>query len=38
MKRGDEMICIWEAFGSPRDHDRLMEMLFADADVKEFRS
>ena len=36
-KRGDEMICTWEASGSPRNHGRLMETLFADADVQEFR-
>jgi len=36
-KRGDEMICTWEAYGSPRNHGRLMEMLFGDADVQEFR-
>ena len=37
IKRGDEMVCTWEAFGPPKNHDRLMGMLFADADVKEFR-
>ena len=37
IKRGDEMICTWEALGSPKNHDRLMGMLFADAEVKEFR-
>lgn len=37
IKRGDEMVCTWVAFGSPKDHDRLMGMLFDDADVKEFR-
>lgn len=37
QKRGDEMICTWEAFGSPKNHDRLAEMFFDDADVKEFR-
>ena len=37
LTRGDsEMICTWEAFGAPRDHNRFVEMLFADADVKEF--
>jgi len=36
-KRGDEMICTWEASGPPKNHDRLMGMLFADADVKDFR-
>ena len=37
IKRGDEMICTWEASGSPRNHERLMETLFGDADVQEFR-
>ncbi|MEE8392608.1 MAG: MgtC/SapB family protein [Anaerolineae bacterium] len=37
QKRGDEMICTWEAFGAPKNHDRLVEMFFDDADVKEFR-
>lgn len=37
IKRGDEMICTWEALGAPKNHDRLTEMLFADAEVKEFR-
>ena len=35
-KRGDEMICMWEAYGKPRYHDRLVETLIDDADVKEF--
>jgi len=37
IKRGDEIICTWEAFGSPKNHARLTEMLFADAEVKAFR-
>jgi len=37
QKRGDEMVCTWKAFGAPKNHDRLAEMLFDDADVKEFR-
>ena len=36
-KRGDEMVCTWDALGSPKNHDRLMGMLFADAEVKEFQ-
>jgi putative Mg2+ transporter-C (MgtC) family protein len=36
IKRGDEMICTWEAFGSPKSHERLMETIFDDDDVKEF--
>jgi len=37
IKRGDEMVCTWVAFGSPKAHDQLMGMLFDDADVKEFQ-
>ncbi len=37
QKRGDEMICTWEAYGPPKNHDRLAEMIFNDVDVKEFR-
>jgi len=37
IKRGDEMVCTWEAFGPPKNHDRLMGMLFDDAEVREFR-
>ena len=37
IKRGNEMVCTWAAFGAPKNHDRLMEMLFDDAEVKEFR-
>jgi putative Mg2+ transporter-C (MgtC) family protein len=36
IKRGDEMICTWEAFGAPKNHDRLVETIFDDDDVKEF--
>jgi putative Mg2+ transporter-C (MgtC) family protein len=35
-KRGDEMICLWEAFGKSRNHDQLVEMLLDDAHVQEF--
>jgi putative Mg2+ transporter-C (MgtC) family protein len=35
-KRGDEMIGLWEALGKPGNHDRLVEALLGDADVKEF--
>ncbi len=37
QKSGDEMICTWEAYGPPKNHDRLAEMIFNDVDVKEFR-
>ena len=36
-KRGDEVVCLWEAFGKSRNHDRLVEMLLDEADVREFR-
>jgi putative Mg2+ transporter-C (MgtC) family protein len=35
-KRGDEMICIWEAFGRSRSHARLVDMLLDEAGVREF--
>ncbi len=37
MKRGDQMICVWEAVGKRKDHDRVMERLFADEDVLELK-
>ena len=37
VKRGDEMICAWAAYGSPKNHDRLTARLFVDAEVREFR-
>ncbi len=37
MKRGDQMVCIWEVTGSRKNHDRMMEKLFADPEVTEFR-
>lgn len=37
IKRGDEMICTWVTFGSPKNHNQFAEMLFADSDVKEFQ-
>lgn len=36
IKRDNEMVCTWEAQGSTKGHDRFVERLFADADVKEF--
>ncbi len=36
MKEADRMICVWTAVGSPEHHDRIMEILFADDEVKEF--
>jgi putative Mg2+ transporter-C (MgtC) family protein len=37
MKRGDEMICVWEAIGRRRDHDALMKRLFEDDEVLELK-
>jgi putative Mg2+ transporter-C (MgtC) family protein len=37
VKSGTQMTCTWETRGSPKNHDRLMKILFADGEVKEFR-
>lgn len=37
LKRGDEMVCIWDTGGSPASHARVVEQLLADADLKEVR-
>lgn len=37
VKSGDTMICTIQTYGSPEHHARLMDKLFADEDVKEFR-
>ena len=37
VKRGEDMIAVWDVIGSPANHDRAVEALFADAEVKEFR-
>ncbi len=37
IKSGEEMICIWDVFGSPKNHTRFTETLFADPDVKSFK-
>jgi putative Mg2+ transporter-C (MgtC) family protein len=36
-KSGKRMICTWQAVGSPKAHEQLMEQLFADEEVIEFR-
>jgi putative Mg2+ transporter-C (MgtC) family protein len=36
-KSGEEMICTWHLYGSPEAHDRVIEALFAHAEVKEFK-
>lgn len=35
-KRGKKMICTWSVSGSPKSHRRMIEILFANPDVKEF--
>jgi putative Mg2+ transporter-C (MgtC) family protein len=37
MKRGGDMICVFGAMGSIRNHDRLVERLLSDPEVKELR-
>jgi putative Mg2+ transporter-C (MgtC) family protein len=37
VKKGDEMVCIVDAYGAPEDHERVMEELLAEGDVREFR-
>jgi putative Mg2+ transporter-C (MgtC) family protein len=36
FKRGGEVVSEWVAHGTPANHDKLVEKLFADADIKEF--
>ncbi len=36
VKRGDEMVCTWQAVGALEKHERLVEALFADPEVREF--
>jgi putative Mg2+ transporter-C (MgtC) family protein len=38
LKSGDTMQCIWRATGTPTNHARLAEKLFAHPDIREFRS
>jgi hypothetical protein len=37
VKRDEEMVCLVDAYGAPEDHERLMDRLLAETDVKEFR-
>jgi len=37
LKRNGEMVCLIEAYGAPDDHERIMERLFADNEVKTFQ-
>lgn len=36
-KTGDLMTGSWQTIGSPKNHERLVQRLFADGEVKEFR-
>ena len=36
-KKNDEMVCNIDAYGAPENHERVMEKLFTEADVKEIR-
>ena len=37
VKSGTDMTCSWLATGSPEDHARLVQILFSDPEIKEFR-
>jgi hypothetical protein len=37
VKLGANMVCTWETTGRPRHHERLMQQLIADPEVKEFK-
>jgi putative Mg2+ transporter-C (MgtC) family protein len=37
MKRGDQMVCLWEVTGSRQNHDLMMDKLFSDPEIREFR-
>ncbi len=37
VKKNNEMVCIINTYGSPKDHELVMEKLLVDVDVKEFR-
>lgn len=36
-KEGESLRCSWIASGAPKKHDKFLESLFADKDIKEFR-
>ena len=38
IKSGADMICTWHAQGSPECHEKLVAKLFADPDVKQFKT
>lgn len=37
VKTGEEMLCSWHAGGPPEAHQALVQQLFADEEVREFR-
>jgi putative Mg2+ transporter-C (MgtC) family protein len=34
-RKGEDMVCIWTASGSPKNHERMLELLFDDPRIKE---
>lgn len=36
-RKGEEMVCSWEAYGAPHSHDVLVKKIFNDKDIHEFR-
>jgi hypothetical protein len=37
VKSGQQMTCTWQVFGSPPEHEQLVKVLLADAEVMVFR-
>jgi hypothetical protein len=37
VKKSDEMICIIDSYGAPKNHEQLMEKLLSAQEVIEFR-
>jgi putative Mg2+ transporter-C (MgtC) family protein len=37
VKSGDDMICTWDATGSPKAHEKVVDKLLVHSDVKEFK-
>ena len=37
-KRGDQMICIWQVYGAPDNHEQVMQRFITDPAVIEFKS
>jgi len=36
-KSGDHLMCVWEALGTPKEHEAMVKALFDDPDVRGFR-